>query len=54
MYDLYGPNYWDSEYPKICDQLGSEACDYGNCDWCQPMSVQSEQHWWQNTYTNRF
>ena len=22
--------------------------------WCQPMAVQSEIHWWQNTYTNRF
>ena len=53
VYDLYGPN-WEAEYATVCDQLGDDACDYGNCDDCQPMAVQSETHWQQNTYMNRF
>ena len=53
VYDLYGP-HWDRDHTTICNQLGQQACDYATCDWCQPMSVQSESHWWQNTYADRF
>ena len=34
--------------------LGDDAKEYASCDWCEPEGVQSEMHWWQNTYTNRF
>ena len=53
VYDFYGPN-WDSEQQTVCDELGQEACDYVTCYDCFPMSVQSETHWYQNTYTGRF
>lgn len=53
VYDLYGPN-WDVEYEEVCDDLGQLACSYASCTDCCTMSVQSETHWWQNTYTNRF
>jgi len=53
VYDLYGP-HWESEYEKVCNELGEDACDYANCDDCEPMAVQSETHWAQNTYTDRF
>ena len=53
VYDLYGPN-WDDEFAQICDSQSYTACDYGACYDCQAMSVQSETHWWQNAYTQRF
>ena len=53
VYDLYGPN-WQRDHDKICTQLSQDACDYATCDDCEPMAVQSEIHWWQNAYTNRF
>ena len=31
VYDLYGPNFWDSEYQEVCDELGQDACDYVSC-----------------------
>ena len=53
VYDLYGPN-WQRDHDKICSELSQDACDYATCDDCEPMAVQSEIHWWQNAYTNRF
>jgi hypothetical protein len=54
VYDLYGPDYYPDEYDRICDELGADACTYAGNFWNYPMSVQSETHWWQNSYTNRF
>ena len=54
VHDLYGPNYFPKEHATICSELGVQACLYGSRYWFQPMAVQSEIHWWQNTYTNRF
>ena len=53
VYDLYGP-HWPRDFLKVCLDLGQEACAYADCVTCKPVSVQSESHWWQNTYTNRF
>ncbi len=53
VYDLYGP-HWTRDHFKVCLLLGQDACQYASCNWCQPMAVQSESHWWQNTYTGRF
>lgn len=55
VYDLYGPN-WSDEYATICSAptLTDDACQYASCTDCFTMSVQSESHWYQNTYTDRF
>ena len=45
IYNLYGPG-WTKNHLKICAEWSQETCDYYTCDWCQPMSVHSETHWW--------
>lgn len=54
VYHEYGPGYWTHSYEKIALKLGPKACTVASCLWCKPVSVFSETHWWQNTYTNRF
>ena len=34
VYEMYGPNYWDDDFLKVCYNLGEQACTYASCRWC--------------------
>lgn len=47
VHNMYGPK-WPRNHKKVCRKLGKDACDYAGeqTDWAEPVSVQSEIHWW--------
>ena len=49
---MYGPNWKEENEATVCSEFGNSACNWVNCDTCQAVAVQSEVHWYQNTYAN--